>query len=147
MGVCDVEEPTASPMFPRDLATLVSLGPEEARKLVREYGLIGEDEDEGDVDEEVQVAAVRTPTGRTRRDPRPTSTFTTASDGQSWVNAGLQGSREEDINRFMRFIGVSVSFVFARWAGFRATSRLCPTFPDVTSAEPMFAHIYFLCLH
>ncbi|KAI0799964.1 hypothetical protein C8Q74DRAFT_1233536 [Fomes fomentarius] len=106
VGVWDVQEPTASPLFPRDLATLVSLGPEEARTLVREYGLIGEDENEGDVDEEVQVAAVRTPTGRMRRDPRPTSAFTTTSDGQSWVNAGLQGSREEDINRFMRFIGV-----------------------------------------
>ena len=50
-----MEEPTASPLFPKDLATLVTLGPDQVRMLVREYGLGGDagDEEEDDGDDEV----------------------------------------------------------------------------------------------
>ncbi|KAI0752988.1 hypothetical protein C8Q80DRAFT_488697 [Daedaleopsis nitida] len=102
--VGEIEAPTPSPLFPRDLMSLVSLGPDDAKTLVRDYGLVSYEGDEA-TDDQLHAAAVRR-----RGDPqgsRPDSTATNAS-GQSWANAGLRGSREEDLNRFMRYIGADV---------------------------------------
>ena len=104
-----MEEPTASPLFPKDLATLVTLGPDQVRMLVREYGLGGDAGDE-DGDDEGHVPAVRGAESAKKtagQKQRPISAFTDMSDAGSWMNAGLGGSREDDINRFMRYIGVS----------------------------------------
>ena len=42
--------PTPSPLFPPNLSILVSLGPEQVKALVREYGLTSDNDDDGAVD-------------------------------------------------------------------------------------------------
>ncbi|RPD68216.1 hypothetical protein L226DRAFT_540918 [Lentinus tigrinus ALCF2SS1-7] len=97
--------PTPSPLFPPNLSTLVSLGPEEVKALVREYGLVSEDGGADDDDDNVPLAATRG--GARGGKARPVSHMTNVSDaGQSWVEAGLDGTREDDLNKFMRYIGV-----------------------------------------
>ncbi|KAH9942239.1 uncharacterized protein BXZ73DRAFT_97657 [Epithele typhae] len=102
-GEDDAEMPSSSPLFPRDLATLVQLGADEARALVRDYGLV-EDVDE---EEEAMKASVgkglRGGSGAGKKG-RPVSGLTGLSDASDW--AGREGSREDHLNRFMKYIGV-----------------------------------------
>ena len=44
--------PTPSPLFPPNLSILVSLGPDEVKALVREYGLTSDNDDDGAVDDD-----------------------------------------------------------------------------------------------
>ena len=133
-GRWDVVPASQSPDFPRTLAALVALTTEQARALVREYGLVSEDEeDENDRDENatpVQARggkAVRGDTSTARgargggpgaqsgKTQRPASMATACSDASSWANAGLAGTREDDLNKFMRYIGVSFFRSVVRW--------------------------------
>lgn len=88
----DIEPPTPSPLFPRDLTSLIRLGPEEAKALMEDYGLVrvrypttlllpilGEDEE--DVEQKPEVFA---------------------------EEPVVEESREESINRFLSYIGVSL---------------------------------------
>ncbi|KAI0686777.1 hypothetical protein C8T65DRAFT_143790 [Cerioporus squamosus] len=112
--------PTPSPLFPYNLSTLVSLGPDEVKALVREYGLVSEDDDD-----DVPLATARGG-ARNGGNARPLSHMTTVSDaGQSWVEAGLDGTREDELNKFMRYIGVSLDIA--------SVSRLCRFSPTVPS--------------
>lgn len=98
--------PTPSPLFPPNLSILVSLGPDEVKALVREYGLTSDNDDDGAVDDDDLPLATK----REARKARPVSYMTNVSDaGQSWVEAGLDGTREDELNKFMRYIGVSRS--------------------------------------
>lgn len=81
----DVEPPTPSPLFPRNLADLFSLNPDEARTLASEYGLVRPTDDSPILS------------------PHQTRTPNSASpDGDSQ-------DREINLNRFMAHIGVRVS--------------------------------------
>ena len=117
----DVVAPTPSPRFPRTLAALVALSADQARALVREYGLPAHEDGDGDGDGNPtprSAGAGRGGNARggrggargggcTGRTERPASVGTACSDTSSWANAGLAGTREDDLNRFMRYIGVS----------------------------------------
>ncbi|KAM5531112.1 hypothetical protein V8D89_015226 [Ganoderma adspersum] len=124
-GRWDVVPASASPDFPGTIAALVSLTPEQARTLVREYGLVSEeeaeDEDEsttpvparggravrgGGQQNETSARGARGGGAQGGRTQRPASMATTCSDASSWANAGLAGTREDDLNKFMRYIGV-----------------------------------------
>ncbi|PIL30980.1 hypothetical protein GSI_05673 [Ganoderma sinense ZZ0214-1] len=133
LGRWDAVPATASPGFPHTLAAVVSLTAEHARALVREYGLVSaeDEDDEDDKDENVNPAPVRggkavrggpqgenasgrpggvrgggPASGQGGKAQRPASMATACSDASSWANAGLAGTREDDINKFMRYIGV-----------------------------------------
>jgi hypothetical protein len=83
-----VVPPTPSPRFPRDLKTLFSLGVEEARTLLREYGL---------------TSGVSSPVT-----PRPRGIPVVGDDGGS-ADANGEMSDEghvQDMNKFMAHIGV-----------------------------------------
>ena len=106
---------TVSPLFPRDVATLVGLSAEEARTLVKEYGLVTEDGGEeqdaeagskSENDARRGAANGRSAKGGTKG--AKTAERPVSGDTSSWVNSGLEGSREDDLNRFMRHIGVSL---------------------------------------
>lgn len=95
MSALDVEHPTPSPLFPRDLASLARLQPEEAKALVFDYGL-----------------------GVTRvREPLPATTGSTNGKGvvkptktapAKTANRAIEESKEEVLNKFLSYIGVSV---------------------------------------
>lgn len=71
--------PTPSPLFPRDLPTLMKLGDDEVKTLVSDYGLL-------------------TP----------------------HLNESVERSREDNLNRFLSYIGVSsIRFPVYRFAGFK----------------------------
>ncbi|KII95749.1 hypothetical protein PLICRDRAFT_227669 [Plicaturopsis crispa FD-325 SS-3] len=80
------DTPTPSPFFPRDLASLFALGPDSARLLVQEYGLI--DQGQSPVEERQNISAARTPS-----------------------TPGSGDSREANLNRFMAHIGVPFKMV------------------------------------
>ncbi|THH30881.1 hypothetical protein EUX98_g3320 [Antrodiella citrinella] len=80
----DLTPPTPSPLFPRDLTGLMRLSPDDARALVREYGL-----------EPLQIPEA-------------------GLFGEGFIGFGDDGpksSREEDLNRFMSHIGVGFHLV------------------------------------
>ncbi|KAI1787829.1 hypothetical protein LXA43DRAFT_1027675 [Ganoderma leucocontextum] len=120
LGRWDIVPPTPSPHFPGNIATLVSLTADKARALVRDYGIVRDDDEPEDKDENTGRSAGmvrggkqsgnarggRGGVGRGGRTQRPASMATTCSDASSWVNAGLDGTREDDLNKFMRYIGV-----------------------------------------
>ncbi|KAH8087875.1 hypothetical protein BXZ70DRAFT_875678, partial [Cristinia sonorae] len=74
----DLTPPTPSPLFPRDITGLMRLSPNEARTLVRDYGL-----------EPLTI---------------PETSFVESFETRK---NEPQSSREEDLNRFMSYIGVS----------------------------------------
>ncbi|TCD66529.1 hypothetical protein EIP91_001249 [Steccherinum ochraceum] len=80
----DLTPPTPSPLFPRDLTSLMRLSPSDAKVLVREYGL-----------EPLQIQIPEV--------PLLGEGFGPFSEPQS--------SREEDLNRFMSHIGVGFHLV------------------------------------
>ncbi|KAI0753324.1 hypothetical protein C8Q80DRAFT_507067 [Daedaleopsis nitida] len=96
----DIEATTPSPLFPRDMMALVSLRPDEANALVRDYGLASGEGDEA-IDKHVRHRG-----GPQGSRPNDTSGTNVGDSGHGWTDAGLQSTREDDINRFMRFIGV-----------------------------------------
>ncbi|EJF57598.1 hypothetical protein DICSQDRAFT_140272 [Dichomitus squalens LYAD-421 SS1] len=127
----DIAPPTPSPFFPRNVATLVSLSEAHARTLVREYGLVQGDERAGEGGTQ-GAAAAGAGSGRgagrgansnakggrgsgggrgSRNEGRTGSGGAEDGEASSWANAGLEGSREDYINRFMKHIGVSGSLV------------------------------------
>ncbi|RDX41397.1 hypothetical protein OH76DRAFT_217461 [Lentinus brumalis] len=111
--------PTPSPLFPTNLSTLVSLGPDEVKALVREYGLVSE----GDGDDGPRASMAAGGGGRGGASPRPVSHITNVSDaGQSWIEAGLDGTREDDLNKFMRYVWVSMGAAFVLCAVFLSHS-------------------------
>lgn len=96
--VFEMIPPTPSPLFPRDLKSLFSLGPDAARRLLRDYGI------EGDTD------AVRSPrTDEPRPKAAPKNTLGVVSESPSEPLSPTSAdseSRENDINKFMAHIGV-----------------------------------------
>lgn len=122
LGGRDIATPTPSPHFPHTVAALVSMPADQARALAREYGLVGDDDERDDEDGNPTPARGAGPSVRGRRQggnarggrggaqggraERPASMATACSDASSWVNAGLAGTREDDLNKFMRYIGV-----------------------------------------
>ena len=82
----DLTPPTPSPLFPRDLTVLVRLSQEETMTLMKDYGL----EVTGEVDSSSTRGTKRAPNRRN---------VTQGTD--------LEETREETLNRFLTFIGVS----------------------------------------
>lgn len=75
-----LEPPTPSPLFPRDLTSLMRLNPDDATALVREYGL----------------------------EPLQIPEYSSLGEGFEAAKKEPQSSREENLNRFLSHIGVSV---------------------------------------
>ena len=90
---------TPSPLFPRDMASLFKLGPDEARALVRDYGLL-EDIPEENGDSEVV---------RVNGSPNRSDTGLAAPGGSPDLRRMPEENvtRERDLSRFMAHIGVS----------------------------------------
>lgn len=76
----DLTPPTPSPLFPRDVKSLMRLNHEQAKSLVREYGL-----------EPLQIPVASPFADRFGPNNEP------------------QSSREDDLNRFMSHIGVRLT--------------------------------------
>lgn len=87
--------PTPSPLFPHDLKTLFKLGPEDARILLRQYGL---------------SSGVSSPIT-----PKPKGL---ANENE---NEGTSSDHVEDMNKFMAHIGVCF---FVRNTGFKSLLTL-----------------------
>lgn len=86
-----VTPPTPSPLFPRDLKSLFALGPDAARRLLRDYGIDGKDEQSPATDEPCPKAAPR------------------SSIPESPIGSPLESDdehHEQRIHRFMFHIGV-----------------------------------------
>lgn len=105
----EIEPPTPSPLFPRDLTSLIRLGTEEARALVRDYGL-------------VRVRYPKQPPQAPPQAPSENALDITTEEIEADDREGQQHlkevevvgepiieeeSREESLNRFLSYIGVS----------------------------------------
>ncbi|OBZ69832.1 hypothetical protein A0H81_10561 [Grifola frondosa] len=77
-----------SPLFPLNLSSLISMEPSEARALVKEYGLI-------------KPGTEATITDESQRQGKKAS----AKKKQDVITESSGASREDDLNRFMKFIG------------------------------------------
>ncbi|TFK44856.1 hypothetical protein BDQ12DRAFT_717999 [Crucibulum laeve] len=91
--------PTPSPLFPRDLKSLFSLGPDAARNLLRDYDLDG-----GSNNEDISPGS-----GIERPKPRAFARVSVNSTDSSPTSTefGVKvNSREDDLNKFMAHIGV-----------------------------------------
>lgn len=86
----DLHSATPSPLFPRDIANMLRLEPDTVRTLMKEYGLMGSGASQSKV-----VNSGSQQLNSEKRD----KTNQLLIDGE--------GSREENVNRFMSFIGVS----------------------------------------
>jgi hypothetical protein len=103
-GADDFEPPTPSPLFPRDLATLLKFGPNEARTLAKDYGLLADIPEERS--ENVEISGVR------QDDDAGNGLGTEANTGSDGSSIDKQIAeektldRERNISRFMAHIGV-----------------------------------------
>jgi len=88
---------TPSPLFPRDMAALFKLGSDEARMLMKDYGLEGIPEEPDDV----QIGGG---TNGTDNPDTPVASPTRRSAEES-------ATRERDLSRFMAHIGVPFRMV------------------------------------
>ena len=86
MSALDLEPPTPSPFFPRDLTSLIKLPTDQARALVTDYGL--------------GVVRVRNPSG----DGKPGNANKKQSAKREPED---EESREATLNKFLSYIGVS----------------------------------------
>ncbi|KAI0072415.1 hypothetical protein K474DRAFT_1667839 [Panus rudis PR-1116 ss-1] len=87
--VTDLAPPTPSPFFPRDLTTLLKLGDNETKTLMQDYGLV----------------PMRHPGTPLAQEGEAASAGLAAPDEQ------LEGSREENLNKFLNHIGVGFQLV------------------------------------
>jgi hypothetical protein len=103
----ELEPPTPSPFFPRDLTSLFCLNSDAARALVREYGLVEDDDvyenQSLDTDSGQGGGEVESSSSGVQQIPTPTST-TKDPDVDS-------DSREKNLTRFMVHIGVCTVIV------------------------------------
>ncbi|KAI0918910.1 hypothetical protein AcV5_001968 [Taiwanofungus camphoratus] len=90
----DLHSATPSPLFPRDIANMLRLEPDTVRTLMKEYGLMGSGASQSKV-----VNSGSQQLNSEKRD----KTNQLLIDGE--------GSREENVNRFMSFIGVGLQLV------------------------------------
>lgn len=84
MPISEIEPPTPSPLFPRKLTDLFTLSPEDTRRLVLDYGLVGPEDDaydESPIDPKMPVTPIDADIVNTNRD--------------------------RNLNKFMAHIGVS----------------------------------------
>lgn len=91
-GCTGLEQPTPSPHFPRDLSHLVRLGLEEAKALMIDYGI--------EVPSTQDVNTVGT-------DPRPRAAAGDPRTKYEGRDPAMDTSRQELLNAFLSFIGVS----------------------------------------
>jgi len=87
---------TASTLFPEDLRSLFRLGPDETRKLLRDYGLVSA----------APTPVVERPPPRDRALPSVDEELNSGSDSENC--SGDEGSEVHaaDMNKFMAHIGV-----------------------------------------
>jgi hypothetical protein len=90
---------TPSPLFPRDMASLFKLGPDDARALVRDYGLLEDIPEENGEAEVVRLNGSPTCSGTGSATPGG------SPDVERMPEANV--TRERDLSRFMAHIGVS----------------------------------------
>lgn len=101
--------PAASALFPKDLKSLFSLGPEATRSLLREYGL--QSTMSSPVVDEIQLKVFKP----SREFHSPVSAAqATAPQAASPIQGGFESDEDvkahlEDMNTFMSHIGVSTS--------------------------------------
>jgi len=95
-GGLALEHPTASPLFPRDLKSLFSLGPDEARTLVRDYDIDGKE------------TGKTSPGNETKGDSSALKSPNTSADttGVNGAADSASNSREHNLTKFMAYIGV-----------------------------------------
>ncbi|GJE91454.1 hypothetical protein PsYK624_076040 [Phanerochaete sordida] len=124
LSVLDLDTPTASPLFPRDLAALARLDGSTTRELMRDYGL-------------VKTRRVPRQVLRRRVPDDPFLDYAPPSPQEPLAEEGVvelveeDEAREETLNRFLQFIGVTFRVVPTagtptRAKGFIANSPLRP---------------------
>lgn len=100
----DLDTPTPSPLFPRDLAALARLGPDDAKELMRDYGLV-----------KTRRITRRTLHRRKKTlddpfldtEPEDPSGDATETEPDGVVELVEEDEpRDETLNRFLQFIGV-----------------------------------------
>lgn len=116
----EIEPPTPSPLFPRDLTSLMRLGQEEARALVKEYGLVRVRYAKKVAQSPLSAVAGEagpqdgTSTGKDKdKQKGKEKEQDQGQDGKKDEDASPQlepiieeETREESLNRFMSYIGV-----------------------------------------
>jgi len=109
----DIEPPTPSPFFPKNLGSLLKMKPEDARALVKDYGL--EDIVEEQQNENQEPASVEA-NGNKTPEQHENSTNTTATSNSTGEGGGVDNDNDNDndhqrnLKRIMVHIGVSTCF-------------------------------------
>lgn len=95
LSAVQLEPPTPSPLFPRDLSKLTRLSPTETKELMRDYKL-------------VKVRRVVRKKGATGESSQEMSTPVDDKEGEVVEVVEDDEPREETLNRFLSYIGVSL---------------------------------------
>ncbi|KAG6837836.1 hypothetical protein H0H93_016204 [Arthromyces matolae] len=98
-NVFELVPPTPSPLFPRDMRSLFGLKQDTAKQLLSDYAL------------DIPTSAMQSPFPKMTRAVHTDATGLGTSESSSAVDES--GSREEDINKFMKHIGIKNALSYA----------------------------------